>query len=261
MSSPVLDKNGRAMRLAAMVQTTPSTTMPKSVRVCSDPDSAIQVAQFIVAEMKTNPFCAEGLRIAEYNRFDQQEEVRRWRALPWYSRLGGMPDIQSQARAAKSAAYTLWAERVGPGRPWDHKPRIATLMKRQGLFNKGWHKYAQYEYFYDIWSNIHYGYVGLAIGFTAAELINGAGLAQIGDDAVHLRRGQHHAENGPWPASADDVQDHTSIQLGIDMYQVKKPQALTVDFILQQISAVQMPWGLPPQGLHAKEEHQCGRMR
>lgn len=51
-----------------------------------------------------------------------------------------------------------------------------------GKFNYGWQKHGEYDYFYDIWSNIHYGYVGVALGFSAAEMINGAGLAQALDD-------------------------------------------------------------------------------
>lgn len=43
---------------------------------------------------------------------------------------------------------------------------------------------------YDIWSNIHYGFVGRFVGFTEFELINGAGYAQICDNKSPYGNGQ-----------------------------------------------------------------------
>ena len=59
------------------------------------------------------------------------------------------------------------------------------MLEEQGgkkLFKLGWHKYGQHDYYFDIWSNIHYGYVGTASGFCRDKLIDGAGVAQIGSD-------------------------------------------------------------------------------
>ena len=44
-----------------------------------------------------------------------------------------------------------------------------------------WHKYKDYDYYYDVWSNIHYGYVGLSVGFDEKTLLGGADLAQVID--------------------------------------------------------------------------------
>ncbi|MFD4836770.1 polymorphic toxin type 44 domain-containing protein [Achromobacter sp. NPDC058515] len=136
-------------------------------------------------------------------------------------------------------------------------------LKKRGVFNEGWQKYGSYDYFFDIWSNIHYGYVGVALGFSAAELINGAGLAQALDDAYRGLRKleplsmQDHPGNGPWPASADDVPDHISIKLGCDLFVAAKPHELTVDLLLQRISAIPLPWGLGED--KAKRPHNCHR--
>ena len=43
---------------------------------------------------------------------------------------------------------------------WDHQPKLRKLFV--GLH----HKQGAYEYFYDIWSNIHYGYVGIIGGLS-----------------------------------------------------------------------------------------------
>ncbi|UMP97053.1 polymorphic toxin type 44 domain-containing protein [Klebsiella pneumoniae] len=32
-------------------------------------------------------------------------------------------------------------------------------------------KFKQHDYFYDVWSNIHYGYVGRSVGFSEAILL------------------------------------------------------------------------------------------
>lgn len=260
----IYGQNGKPMRVVAALHTTPvEDAEPKEVRLCGDPNDAIPIAEFIVSEMKKNPFTAEGKKISSATSLDPAKETARWSALPWYAKLGGMPDYYGVAAGQRAAAYQMWAERVGPGRPWDHKPIIRHMFQAKGNFNHGWQKYGQDDYFYDIWSNIHYGYVGVAVGFNDAELINGAGLAQAASDVgSNLAHGhwpaiQNHPQNGSWPGSADDVPDHISIQLGIDLYAAAKPDALTADLLLRTISAVAMPWGAGQDA--AKRPHECTR--
>ena len=223
--SKILGANGKPMRLVAELHTTPTNDRTvKPVHVCDDPNDAIPIAEFIVFEMQNNPYTPEGPRITRANSYDVDLEMRQWRAQPWYARLGPAPDFMGLAAGHKSAAYAWWAERVAPGRWWDHKWRIVKMIQESGQPFRPWHKYGQYDYYYDIWSNIHYGYVGVAVGFSAAELINGAGLAQAAYDSYKSLRNdgrleiQHHPENGAWPASADDIPDHISIKLGVDLY-------------------------------------------
>jgi hypothetical protein len=190
--SAVIGKNGKPMRWVAEMFTTPvSDTKPKEVMVCADANVAVQIADFIVREMRQNPFTEVGRKITEANSYDSEEQAREWNALPWYAKFGGPPNFGSIAAGKKSAAYALWAERVGPNRKWDHKPQIRKMLEDQGgkkLFNFGWHKYGQHDYYFDVWSNIHYGYVGTAIGFGSNELIYGAGVAQIGSDSFDASR-------------------------------------------------------------------------
>ena len=37
-----------------------------------------------------------------------------------------------------------------------------------------YHKYKEYDFYLDVWSNIHYGYVGLSVGFTEDLLLKGS---------------------------------------------------------------------------------------
>jgi hypothetical protein len=265
--SAVIGPNGTPMRWIAEMYTTPVIDKrPKEILVCADADVAVQVAEFIVREMKRNPFTEMGRKITEANSYDPREQADEWNALPWYAKFGGPPDYGSIAAGKKAAAYALWAQQVGPKCQWDHKPRIRKMLEEQGgkkLFKLGWHKYGQHDYYFDIWSNIHYGCVGTAIGFCRDELIDGAGVAQIGSDVYeHIKKRewpttQNHVENGPWPASADDIPDNISVRLGIDLFATAKPGTLTTRLLLRSIAAVPLPWGKGQD--HAKELHRCSR--
>lgn len=262
--SAVLDKNGKPMRLVAATNTTPlADAKAKPVRVCNCPNHVIGIAEYMVTEMKRNPFSEEGKKITEANAYDVSKEMKAWNALPWYGKLGGPPDYASISASQKLAAYTIWAERVGPHRPWDHKPILAKRLKEQHIsVNGGWHRYGDEDYYYDIWSNIHYGYVGAACGFSRNELLGGAGLAQAGSDLIltpltkkTLPTYQYHPENGAFANKFDDIPDHISIKVGADLYARAKPDVLTVSILLKTIAGVPIPWG---KGLdRAKRPHEC----
>ncbi|HIK09823.1 MAG TPA: hypothetical protein IGS52_06095 [Oscillatoriaceae cyanobacterium M33_DOE_052] len=123
--------------------------------------------------------------------------------------------IQGGSWPSFSKATAKWIEMVGPNKPWDHKsekdgiPKLPTKLALKGTnyffrfpddFN--------YEYFYDIWSNIHYGYVGSAIGFTSQYLHTGASVVDI------------------FSLGGVDLPDVEAVQIGIDLWN-KKGQFLT----------------------------------
>ncbi|HEX8596650.1 MAG TPA: polymorphic toxin type 44 domain-containing protein, partial [Pseudomonas sp.] len=111
--------------------------------------------------------------------YDIEEERRKWLEQPFYTKMGGQPNFHGIAAGNQIAAAALWAEMVGQDQEWDHKPKLLTRFN-----GAAWHKYGKHTYFYDIWSNIHYGYIGIACGFTEDWLFDGAGLEQIGSDSV-----------------------------------------------------------------------------
>lgn len=228
---------------------------------CEHADTAAMPAKYIVREMKTNPFSIRGRQIHDSNHFDVEAYHRQRQDAPWYAKLSSRPTYIEALAEEKLRAYALWADIVGPGQPWDHKPVLQKMLK--AVWNLGWHKFGAHDYFYDIWSNIHYGYVGVAVGFTPKELINGAGLAQALHDTLgplgklRMPSMQNHPENGAWPASADDRPDHISIRLGCDLYAAVKPHALTHKILLETIEAVPLPWGNGED--RSKDVHQCDR--
>ena len=107
--------------------------------------------------------------------------------------------IQSVDGVTKNA---VWGAMVAPNSVWDHKPKLRDML---GLYQEQQDFYfpiegdTEYEYFYDIWSNIHYGYVGMAAGFEAETLQAGAAVAG-------------------W-AGRNDEYDVLSIQIGIDLWE------------------------------------------
>ncbi|MFF1506501.1 SpvB/TcaC N-terminal domain-containing protein [Streptomyces sp. NPDC058326] len=87
----------------------------------------------------------------------------------WYQPLHGYAD--------KAAALLAWKELVKTGGPWDHKDDI------QGMTGQDW-DWTDIPGFDgqvrdDFWSNVHYGYVGTAAGFSHRVLQAGAGLVDL----------------------------------------------------------------------------------
>jgi len=117
-------------------------------------------------------------------------------------------------------------ERIGALAPyianWDHKPvlrGIAGPSPVQEIVERGNSSRVGSEFYrFDIWSNIHYGYVGVASGFSESELINGAGAEQIG--SVLYSGGQPSSSpNSPtWLSSWDEPSDTASIQIGSTLW-------------------------------------------
>jgi len=187
-------------------------------------DEFTPILDYVITEMANNAKSPAAMRIRENNLFSAPDCIEQY-----YSSLSGwekffagsaMLDMcTNRVMTAPLAAITGWAMLVHEGGDWDHKPYIrAHFTPAVGPGDEQhWHHYQGYVYFYDIWSNIHYGYVGRACGFTRAALLDGGGLEQIGSDLIHLR----------WPQGDssvdglrrfDDASDRASVALGCDIW-------------------------------------------
>ena len=74
---------------------------------------------------------------------------------------------------AHLGAYMLFFNLVRAGGEWDHKPKIMNMLNLRDDWNDLYFPIrdgTKYEYYYDIWSNIHYGFVGSSIGFEGNTL-------------------------------------------------------------------------------------------
>ena len=115
-----------------------------------------------------------------------------------------------------TTAYLLWAERVAPSRPWDHKPKLDQMLglKEDNDYYFPIEEHLREEWYYDIWSNIHYGYVGSVAGFGEQTLQNGGSV--------------------PILAGNNDHADILSTQIGINLWK-EYGLSLTVDQLASAI--------------------------
>jgi Bacterial toxin 44 len=120
---------------------------------------------------------------------------------------------------SQRTADILWVNKVGDNREWDHKPKLDSLLNLKGS------NYARLvwgnsdrEFYYDIWSNIHYGYVGKAAGYSDLMLQSFATLNDLGK--LNL-----------------DFKDTNAIELGIELWNETggNPNNLTPEKLRQKV--------------------------
>jgi hypothetical protein len=113
-------------------------------------------------------------------------------------------------------ACTLWQAWVGNRKPWDYKIPLKTTYgdwADDGVSGR--------SYGFDIWSNLHYGYVGCAAGFSAFTLKSGAGYAQwkAGTSPPgYFKRRLETLGDADVLAALDDPLDQAAIVLGCDLW-------------------------------------------
>ncbi|EYF07113.1 polymorphic toxin type 44 domain-containing protein [Chondromyces apiculatus] len=158
------------------------------------------VAEYMAAEMKNNAASGHAWFMSAQNT------------------AGQVPGVGA---LNKGAALAHWTERVAPGRPWDHKPHFTS--QKIGETKPGsWHTWGEWEYFLDAWSNIHYGYVGRAAGFSRDTLLLGANAQQL-----------VHSVTGGGTTGGDPEQDALAIKMGSDMYD--QGATITPELLIEKV--------------------------
>lgn len=132
---------------------------------------------------------------------------------PLFSPAGGQA-MYAPGATCGANAMSKWIEMVQQGGEWDHKPKLDTKF---GLNEKGDY-YTRMpgvdgEIYYDVWSNLHFGYEGTLAGFDADTLHTGASAADVIDNDRY------------------DEGDRISVQLGIDLAMKYSPQELTPEIV------------------------------
>jgi hypothetical protein len=217
---------------------------------CPHPDLAVDVAHYILSEIQTNCLSSAAQKMIERNTYDAETELAAWleetqrqNTAIQLLRHATQPNFYQQKAALRAAAYAIWTEQVAQGAPWDHKPIIAQRFPTRGHSTRFHHKYREHEYYYDIWSNIHYGYVGVFCQFSESTLLDGAGLEQIGTDILRIQPPTNRSEaNGSGLRRFDDTTDNLSIRLGINLYRrYPNPAQLATQMILDDIEKAPYP--------------------
>ncbi|MEU3062887.1 SpvB/TcaC N-terminal domain-containing protein [Streptomyces subrutilus] len=163
------------------------------------PEPFNEIAAFMAREMSVNSRSGPVQRMAELNR---PQGVTRWVKPNWY--------------ADKAAAMAAWKEYVKTKGPWDHKEKIMGM--NRGKENDSANIPGTVLWIRDdFWSNVHYGYVGTAAGFSPEVLLGAASAVDV-------------KENQPVFSG-----DPTSIMFGIRLYQAYGEQGLTVENLTKEI--------------------------
>ena len=178
---------------------TPSTPTPSAPTGATDSDCLDygrfdKALAFIYQEMITNAQSEKVTNIKFY--LDAIENPQ------WYHYLD-----QEYPNNYWIAALTIWTVQVHSGGPWDHKPILAEMLNLPGDANTSLDDDyyfpirgdTEHEYFYDLWSNIHYGYVGFAAGFDVDTLQQGAA-------------------GGDFLVGTNDEFDVLNVQIGIELW-------------------------------------------
>ena len=131
---------------------------------------------------------------------DNQKSLTRW--VIWASNLterirkGPLGLLVSRNVNSSPAANALFAEKVAPGKEWDHKKSLELLLPVD-LSNEGDRMLAICDLGqsvnYDYFSNMHYGYLGTRAGFAESHLVFashffGSGVSDAADD-IPIRAG------------------------------------------------------------------------
>ena len=208
-------------------------------RIVSSRDEVSPIAQYMAAEMTRNANGADASRRRELNAFSVEACITDFKQLPLLQQLLGLGiDPQQCVQTGMTyhqAAMLLWASKVRQGGDWDHKPKIAMRFTTQSPCGKRFfHVYGDRQYYYDIWSNIHYGYVGMAAGFGQDALLDGASGEQFVSTLLRGAKPQRSTVDGGL-TSWDDPSDRAAIIAGAALYG-RNPHNVTVADLLAALT-------------------------
>lgn len=181
-------------------------------------------AAFIRDEMITN---AGGAVVATIRALNHQADRLETIADSTGPFLDG--PLMAADAALRYRALTTFKAWVGNRRPWDHK---ATMKTRFGEWTAD--AQSKREYNFDIWSNVHYGFVGRACGFSEWTLKAGAGYAQwqagTAPDGYWERRLEQLGD-ADFLAAFDDPADQRAIKIGMDLWNAYGPATTSAQLV------------------------------
>ena len=217
-------KNDLLKIICVQLKINQTSTEYYNLMECShEKDGAIEVAKYIVDEIKTNIKSKEAAEIYDY--LDHKIYIEKY-----YDKNSFAPP--PDPIVIKEIGVAKWIAMVDTGKPWDHKPKIYDRFKHcavkerpfkrkgetYGVTSSQYHKYQYHDYFLDVWSNIHYGFVGRYCGFSEDFLNFGSDAQQF---LSNLKR---------FDFSGDDPADKITIQLGMDLYTKYKDRVNELDY-------------------------------
>lgn len=195
------------------------------------------IAAYMASQMNNNVRDARVRQLALLNSYDLSAETSRYTARPWFAKCWTRhPRVL--ARRHQAAALKLWNECFGSDSSWNY---AAQLARRSG---GPWLENDAYQFHQRIWVGIHYGYVGMAAGFSARALLDGdqldlaAILGPINAPYKPVTTMEHALQRGV------DAADRLAIDIGVQLYKSPGPGLLTAQHLMERILAPDhQQWG------------------
>jgi|GEM_PF-5990630 len=163
-----------------------------------------EVTNYIYKKMKKNQLSEDAKYIRSKLRLLKD---RKWKEIT---------DINNFIEVGKG--YYRWYELVKNDGNWDYKGELKKNYKEQTC-ELG----SEMLYGYQIWSNIHYGYIGRSLGLTKEELLAGAsvvtarkGLDNVKDD--YWRKKFKEIGDANFHVNLDDANEQKSIEIGFEIW-------------------------------------------
>jgi hypothetical protein len=201
-------------------------------------DELTPIATYMASEINTSSRSALVRRIKSLNAVSAQGCINDYLHAPLIQRLFALSpqECTDYELGSREAAMLLWTCQVMQNAEWDHKPKIRAKFVSRITGSGVWRVRDDTKYFYDVWSNVHYGYVGRVAGFSESILLDGAGLEQIGSMLVKLKQPIRSPRvNGL--RAFDDPPDRAAITIGVKLYAAAPFGSVTAGQLLDEILA------------------------
>jgi hypothetical protein len=204
-------------------------------------DELTPIAKYIVNEININSRSQYVRKMANLNNYSVSKCLHEFEQQPLWLRFLNVSYTPESCInnhfTSKILALTLWTVKVKQNGDWDHKSKIPKLFHPRDPIEQQWHLYGDMLYYYDVWSNIHYGYVGKAAGFSEAVLLDGAGLEQIGSNLYSHKPIRKDRTEKVFLRSFDDSSDRAGIKIGIKLYMKIRKQIVVEDVIPEVLAS------------------------
>ncbi|MGV9311617.1 RHS repeat-associated core domain-containing protein [Streptomyces sp. NPDC003691] len=171
-----------------------SASCPAPNKGAPPPDPVyVQILQFMVDEMNEN---ADSETAANIRCSIIPTECFSWSGL--FPEINPAAVTVGRPFVGFAAGLGLWTAMVRSGGPWDHKPQLEAKfdMKEKQLYRTPiTTDPLSKTVLYDVWSNIHYGYVGRKAGINGRVLMEGSRVSEKGvgktdsGDDISIRAG------------------------------------------------------------------------
>jgi hypothetical protein len=231
---------------------------PNGLPITSNPKSALYldeltpIAEYMSREINLNLRSKEVRAMKRLNNYPAYYRANKDKMVEL---LGGWADSRLMEfhvdhlvnYEAKAAAMAIWTKMVAQDSTWDHKPIVRRCFQPRSPGGQDFHAWKDRRYFLDIWSNIHYGFVGAASGFGEKMLLDGAGLEQIVSDLVNRRLPRATGKREILRfRNFDHKNDRVCVTLGMALFE-KYPMGINAEQLMDSIINGPVEY-IPPKG-------------